>query len=280
MDTFYNNLAPGNYIVEVQDGLGCKSTGKFTVKPSDRRPYIVIDSVEGILCAGDLDGSIKWHAYNTFPPYYYTFDSVYIGTVSQMNGLTNGDYSIHVADSIGCKADTNVSIIEGDRMDLDVTATPALCNGLGDDGKAIAIMEGGQSPFVYSWSGSIGNSTDHAEYLLHGEQIAYVTDQLGCTDSAHFVIEYDPCCLVTLPNAFSPNGDGKNDIFRLIKYGYITLVTFEIYNRWGNQVFSSLAEGTGWDGKYLGEECDLGTYYYLLRYRCHLKNETIMLKVM
>ncbi len=278
IDTFYNNLSPGNYIVEVKDGLGCKSTGKFTVKPSDRKPYIIIDSMQGILCAGNPDAAIDWHTINTFPPYHYTFDSIYIDTTSRIDGITNGDYTIHVIDSIGCHTDTSVSVIEGDRMDMTVKTSPASCQGLGDDGKATAIVTGGQSPFAFSWSGSIGNSTNHAEYLWYGDQIAYVTDQLGCTDSSHFAVEYDPCCLVTLPNAFSPNGDGKNDIFRLIQYGYISLVTFEIYNRWGNQVFSSTAEGTGWDGKYLGEDCELGTYYYLLRYRCHLKNETIMLK--
>ena len=114
--------------------------------------------------------------------------------------------------------------------------------------------------------------------MWYGDQIAYVTDQYGCTDSAHFEVDYDPCCQVTLPNAFSPNGDGNNDLFRLIQYGYVTLATFEIYNRWGSQVFNSTADGTGWDGKYLGQDCELGTYYYLVRYHCHLKNETILIK--
>lgn len=277
-DTFYHNLSPGNYIIEVKDGLGCKSSGKFTVEPSDRRPYILVDSVQGIMCAGDLKASIDWHTVNTFAPYYYTFDSLYIDTASYVGSITNGNYTIHVVDSIGCHTDTIVSIVESDQIDLLIKATPALCNGQGDDGKATAIVVGGQSPFAYSWSGSIGNSLDHAESLWYGDQIAYVTDQYGCTDSAHFEVDYDPCCQVTLPNAFSPNGDGNNDLFRLIQYGYVTLATFEIYNRWGSQVFSSTADGTGWDGKYLGQDCELGTYYYLVRYHCHLKNETILIK--
>ncbi|HOZ52609.1 MAG TPA: gliding motility-associated C-terminal domain-containing protein, partial [Chitinophagaceae bacterium] len=278
IDTFYNNLGPGNYIVEVKDGLGCKSTGKFVVQPSDRRPYIIIDSIHGVLCAGDKDGAIDWHAINTFPPYYYTFDSLYLGTTSFINGITNGIYSIHVIDSIGCKADTTVTIEEGDKLDLNIIASPALCQGLGDDGKAQAIVIGGVEPFQYVWSGSLGNNTNSAINLLYGNQVAYVKDGLGCIDSAQFEIEYDPCCVVNLPNAFSPNGDGVNDIYRIIKFGYITLVSFEIYNRWGNRVFSTSTENNGWDGKYQGEYADLGTYYYLLRYKCHLKNETIMQK--
>ncbi len=278
LDTLYKNLGPGNYIVEVKDGLGCKSTGKFTIKPSDRRPYIIIDSMQGILCAGDNEGALDWHTINTFPPYYYTFNSTYLGTVSYMDKISNGNYFIQVVDSIGCHADTTVSIVERDSINLHVIATPALCQGLGDDGKAIAVVVGGQGPFTYSWDGNAGNSSDHAGNLWYGPQIAYVTDGLGCDDSAHFEVEYDPCCTVNLPNAFSPNDDGKNDIFKVIKYGYITLVSFEVYNRWGQRVFGTTVEGDGWDGKYLSSDCELGTYYYLLRYKCHLKNETIMLK--
>lgn len=277
-DTFYNNLTPGNYIVEVKDSMGCKSTGKFVVKPSDRKPYIIIDSIKGILCAGDQDGFIDWHTINTFPPYYYVFDSIYQGTDSYAAGITNGTYLIQVTDSIGCKADTTVTLVEGDQIDLTSTATPALCQGLGDDGKAIAIVDGGKGPFSYTWSGSVGNHSDQATGLWYGEQVVYVEDVLGCVDSSHFVVEYEPCCLVNLPNAFSPNGDSKNDIFKVIKYGYSDIVSFEVYNRWGNRVFSTTSEEVGWDGKYLGTDCELGTYFYLLRYRCHLKNETLLLK--
>lgn len=278
IDTFYSMLAPGNYVVEVKDSLNCKSTGKFTIVPSDRRPYIIMDSIQGIACAGDKNGYMDWHTINTFPPYYYTFDSIYLDTVSHIHGLPNGTYWIRVVDSIGCKADTTISLIENNPIELDIQATPALCSGLGDDGKAKAIVIGGQKPFVYSWSGAVGDSSGMADHLLYGPHVAYVEDALGCIDTAHFDIEYDPCCLVSLPSAFSPNADGKNDIFKAIQFGYINLISFEVYNRWGNRVFSSNTESKGWDGKFLGADCELGTYFYLLRYRCHLKNETITLK--
>jgi len=278
LDTFYNNLIPGDYIVEVRDALGCKSTGKYNVKPSDRRPYIIIDSLQGVLCEGDKNGSIDWHTINTFPQYYYTFDSVYIGTASYMGGISNGTYTIQVTDSIGCYADTTISIIAEDRLDLNVVSSPASCQGRGDDGKATATVDGGVGPFRFTWSGSIGNSNNQAFNLWYGPQVAFVEDDLGCIDTAHFEVPYDPCCMVNLPNAFSPNGDGVNDIFKVIKYGLITIVSFEVYNRWGNRVFGTTTEDDGWNGKYMGSDCDLDVYYYLLRYRCHLKNEIIMMK--
>ncbi|MBK7763191.1 MAG: gliding motility-associated C-terminal domain-containing protein [Bacteroidetes bacterium] len=278
LDTLYDNLNPGNYIIEVKDSMGCISTGKFVVKPSDLRPYIIIDSIEEILCKGDRDGAIDWHTINTYPPYYYTFDSIYIDTVSYMSGITNGLYLIQVTDSRGCYADTLVPLVEGDSLDLDIVSIPAICSGLGDDGQADAVVIGGEAPFKYNWSGAPGNFTSHANNLLFGEHTAMVTDNLGCIDTAHFEVEYDPCCLVSLPNAFSPNQDGKNDIFKAIIFGEITLVSFEIYNRWGNMLFSTVVDSDGWDGKQNGTESDVGTYFYILRYKCHMKNETIMLK--
>jgi gliding motility-associated-like protein len=69
---------------------------------------------------------------------------------------------------------------------------------------------------------------------------------------------------VFVPNAFSPNGDGVNDIFRVTTRKMINVQDFIIMNRWGNQVFSTNDISKGWDGKYKGKDQDLGVYYYMM----------------
>jgi gliding motility-associated-like protein len=66
---------------------------------------------------------------------------------------------------------------------------------------------------------------------------------------------------VVFPNAFSPNGDGINDIFTF-KSRYITSTTMKIYNRWGELVFQTSDADQGWDGTVNGKAAPLGTYIH------------------
>lgn len=68
-----------------------------------------------------------------------------------------------------------------------------------------------------------------------------------------------------IPNAFSPNGDGNNDIFRILNITNQTLIEFKIFNRWGTFVFETTDPKKGWDGKYKGEEQPIGVYGYIIR---------------
>ena len=95
-----------------------------------------------------------------------------------------------------------------------------------------------------------------------------VTDPYGCKASYSKQINPDECCSVTLPNAFTPNGDGLNDRFRPIFDGYRRFHTFRVTNRWGHTVFESANSNPSWDGTYQGVPQDMGTYYYYLRYDC------------
>jgi gliding motility-associated-like protein len=73
---------------------------------------------------------------------------------------------------------------------------------------------------------------------------------------------------VFIPNAFTPNGDGKNDIWRIVTATGIELKQLVVYDRWGNKVWSASDITQGWDGTYGGKLQDLNTFYYLFSYRC------------
>ena len=74
---------------------------------------------------------------------------------------------------------------------------------------------------------------------------------------------------LTIPNAFSPNGDGLNDIFRaLVVNGFqVSLFQIEIQNRWGQTVFFGNDINQGWDGKFQGVDQPIGTYFYFITYQ-------------
>jgi len=102
-------------------------------------------------------------------------------------------------------------------------------------------------------------STGFYTYVLTG------TNKEGCTATDSVTIQVVDNGNIFIPNAFSPNGDGLNDnlIPRIV--GYSKINYFYIFNRFGQQVFSSANENRpAWNGTFNGKLCDLGVYYYII----------------
>lgn len=72
---------------------------------------------------------------------------------------------------------------------------------------------------------------------------------------------------VMLPTAFSPNGDGVNDVYHVILDNGVELVSFSIFNRWGELVFQTADPSEGWDGWFRSGIQPVGTYMYFISYR-------------
>ena len=68
-----------------------------------------------------------------------------------------------------------------------------------------------------------------------------------------------------MPNAFTPNHDGVNDCYGIKYPGSITQLTFFIYNRWGQEIFSTTNPNGCWNGTFLGQPCDPGNYVYYIK---------------
>jgi gliding motility-associated-like protein len=84
---------------------------------------------------------------------------------------------------------------------------------------------------------------DTGSYLV----TLFVQNIYGCTDTVSQIVEIIPVFSVFVPNAFTPNGDGINDIFTLEGMGIVEL-TLNIFNRWGENIYTSNGFGKGWDG--------------------------------
>ena len=82
-------------------------------------------------------------------------------------------------------------------------------------------------------------------------------------DSVSNTVEVPKTQLIYIPTVFSPDGDGTNDLF-YVKGQNIGHLCLEVYNRWGQEVFSAPTLGDRWDGSYRGEACPMGTYVYRL----------------
>ena len=95
-----------------------------------------------------------------------------------------------------------------------------------------------------------------------------VTDPFGCKATTSQQLDPGSCCTVAFPNAFTPNGDGHDDVFRPLFTGYHNFHIFRIQNRWGQTVFESTNSVMQWDGTFNGVPQDMGVYFYYLKYDC------------
>ncbi|MEN9340518.1 MAG: hypothetical protein RIQ62_1830 [Bacteroidota bacterium] len=271
-DSVFSNLSNGNYLIEVTDSNGCKTSKTFVLLPPANDPVIQIDGITENHCKADMTGSIDWSAMNGTPPFTYFVNTLYVDTNSFINNLSTGNYHIQLTDQKGCKTDTVITLLSSSNLDIQVSVTPATCSGDGNDGKAIANISGGFAPYQYTWVGFV-NSSDTLYHIPFGSYITIVQDAENCLDTASYTIDYIPCCEVSIPNAFSPNNDGQNDFFRVIHHGQIQIKSFDIFDRWGNKLFHTNQLGDGWNGRFAGTLCEIGTYYYLLTYYCPLSQD-------
>ncbi len=121
------------------------------------------------------------------------------------------------------------------------------------------------SQWGWDFGDSIGTSTDQNPDYAWNNFSTYtvfltITNDFGCTDTvSHVVTVKQP---PQLPLAFSPNGDGLNDVFHVLG-GTFTDFRFEIYNNWGKMIFETNDALVGWDGKHMDIEQPLGVYVWI-----------------
>jgi len=180
------------------------------------------------------------------------------------NSLDTGVYYLNITTTGGCDTTINLKLEAYPVPDIQVRPTDTTIHY----GDAIRLQASGA--YWYLWSpGNPLDTTVTADPLARPRQPTVFTvvgwNRYGCKDTGYVRIDLDYGLPGFVPNAFSPNGDGRNDVFKIEYLGAQKISVFEIFNRYGQQVFSAGHSNRGWDGRYRGKPCDLGTYYYLIQ---------------
>jgi len=134
-------------------------------------------------------------------------------------------------------------------------------------GETILFNASGGSEFMWVPATNLSDSSvfDPVGYYPdtgHFTYYVYVRSAYGCTGMDSIKVDVVDQAAFVVPSAFTPNGDGKNDIFRPLAVGYRNLNYFRVFDRWGNEVYFSTTLEVGWDGTYRNKEADMGTYFW------------------
>lgn len=106
----------------------------------------------------------------------------------------------------------------------------------------------------------IPDGIDSIRYKVYGY------NEIGCVDSTTILVKvFKTSPSIFIPSGFTPNGDGKNDVFKPIAAGIAKIEYFRVFNRWGQLVFSTSINGHGWDGKIAGKDQSTNTYVWIVK---------------
>lgn len=175
---------------------------------------------------------------------------------------TSGDYWLQLSNDCGTSSDT-ITVHVDDKVPV-VNLVPEMTWCPGDQFTLNALQS-----FAARYQWSTGDTTSQLMIVTPGFYSVDVFTNCVQTHGQTEVIQADDCDdipLFTLPNVFSPNGDGLNDLFALSTNGAAPLlVQGTMYDRWGNVVYSFSGDTFSWDGRYGGDPVSPGVYVYVLK---------------
>ncbi|SDF51201.1 gliding motility-associated C-terminal domain-containing protein [Chitinophaga filiformis] len=268
------NVGDGTYKVYITDTEQCEQlVTTVTLKTPDlpvidtKSAYVIDDvcnttsgMITGISVAGKQPISYAW----------LNEDSTVVSAFLRADGLPGGSYTLQVTDGYGCIVySAPFPVLMVDILLLapaakDVTILKGMTAEIKVNDKRVGIY----TLFKPGTEWSASNDTGLFRIPGITETTTFgMTYQFGDCISPTTTIQVHVIdgIKVVAPTAFSPNGDGRNDIFKPKGYGVAAYNNFSVMDRWGNVVFTTKNIEAGWDGTYRGKKVDAGAYVWMIQ---------------
>ena len=266
------NLQAGDHTVTVVALNGCTAiaTGRVIDSFADINADIISSNIS---CFGANDGQISiLNPDGGTPPYRFSLNGAPFSSQNTFEGLSEGSYQVEVRDANDCGTFFDFFIAEPSPLSISLPAE--IIVPLGDTVVLNPAIQSNRT-LNYSWEPTTNLScsdcptpslspSENQQYTL------FVSDSVNCQASATVFIRLNREGRIFIPNVFSPNGDGINDIFGIFMDNSVDQINvIQIYNRWGSDVFQrsnvdKAAATDLWDGTINGTELPSGTYIFSL----------------
>lgn len=262
--------AAGDYIVTVTDDAnGCVASQTITISSDTNPPAVSAGALTPIACGSTtatLNGSSTPSA-----GVIYTWDGPTVTSIISGSNTANpvigeiGQYTLTAVGPNGCSASATVAVIQGS-VNAQFTANPMAGTAPLD----IDFTDQSVGGITYNWNFGDGNSSTSQNpantYTLSGTYtVALIVSSGLCVDTAYAVIIVEDGLNLEIPNVFTPNGDGSNDLFT-IKSSGVKSIDLQIFNRWGEKLYEFSGDKAAWDGKVQsGALVPAGTYFYFVK---------------
>ncbi len=245
------NLTTGTYTVTVNAPNACTVTKDFTLVAPP--PINITFTTQNAACNNN-NGQVSASATGGNAPYTYTWQTG--ENTSTITGLNGGTYNVTVTDMNGCSNTGSAVVLDINTLGVSLGKDTSLCPGT-----SFVLKPGNY--VSYAWQDN--STTPTYTVTQEGTYYVTVTDAQNCTASDTIVVKNE-CNEIEFPTAFTPNGDGRNDLFGPL--GSLPLISsykLIVYNRWGQIAFTSADPFKKWNGLVNGK-LETGTYVWFARY--------------
>ncbi|MBI3509210.1 MAG: gliding motility-associated C-terminal domain-containing protein [Bacteroidetes bacterium] len=259
-----NGLPAGSYTVTATDTSGCAAIQTFQVtQPTQLNVTMTPDSI----CPGG-NATVTANANGGVGPYFYSWADGGNGSSHSVNPVVSTTYTVSVTDANGCIQTGTASVILNSPPIVSFT-TNAVNGVFSLSAGNLCVTDNTTGAVQWSWN---FNNTDTSTSqnpcmaLTASNVGSYcialtATNAAGCTSSDSTCIEVTNVSY-SIPNVFTPNGDGNNDLWFITNSGMKT-VHVDIYDRWGALVYVWEGPTGGWNGMAKnGKEATDGVYYF------------------
>lgn len=268
--------AIGNYEIFVFDTVnGCHRSGIVKIVEETDVPKEIIVNATNISCNGQNDGEIQIiNTIGGFEPYHYFMNGSALSE-TQLRNLAPGSYSITVNDLYECLQEVNVVVMEPEALtvqtlpSITIDFTESLMlnfNSNYDDDEIVSVVWTNRNGDILGTDFNLNYTGE-----IDDELTVEVTTEQGCVNRSKIIVDVDNELKIFVPNIFSPNGDGVNDILEIFKNKIpSSLAEIAIYDRYGNKVlyenkFDFENNSLTWDGNFKGQALVPGVYILLIQ---------------
>ena len=259
------NVLSGTYTLTLSDNFGCVIDSSFiinsvlTVNALAGRDTTFCQNGTLLLDGSNSNGGVSYDWFEV--PLVAPIASTLITSVSPAVGTTT---YVLVATNGAC-IDKDTIVVTS--LALPVVDAGPMINMPVFSSTAIGGNPTGPSGSTFSWSPSTALDNPAATNPTSGTTVTTVytvtvVDANGCSNSDTVTVFIYP--EINVPNGFSPNGDGKNDVWQIDFIYQFPDCEVEVYNRWGERLFYSKGYAVPFNGQYKGKDLPVGTYYYVI----------------
>ena len=248
--------AAGSYTVyDTQNGCASPVSAPVIVTlTASPQPAIVPSAL--FICA---DSSVTLDA-TTIPASAYLWSTN--ATTPTISVSSPGTYQVTVTAN-GCSGTNSITLNSIPQLGtLFLNDTTSLCFG-----DSLTLNATTLNATSYMWSGAISSSSPVVTVSTAGLYSVTVSNSCGSLDRSTLVTIYDCQCNIVMPNAFTPNGDGSNDLYGpVFNCDNPKSLLMQIFNRWGEKVYETSDLYGQWDGKYKETDQAPGVYVFYLEF--------------
>ncbi len=222
-------------------------------------PMKVVPNVSDLWCREEEDGGIGLFISGGMEPYTVSWSGGASG--ADLGGLAPGTYAYTVTDANGCTGSGEATVNSPDSLLASSQVRDESCHGSLNGSIALSVS-GGTMPYRYQWSD--GGSDAAARNLVKGRYAVTVSDDRDCR--MYLEAEVGRLCEgLVFYDVFSPNGDGRNDLWVIDGIDRFPGNRLSVYDRWGMLVFQAQGYVNTWDGRRNdGSPLPFGAYFYIL----------------